>query len=51
MLVLALGPDTRPLLQASGLAAGEWELQAIRGQVSVAEHDAGTLAAMPPFPV
>lgn len=51
MLVLALGPDTQPLLQASGLAAGAWELQAIRGQVSVAEHDAGTRAAMPPFPV
>ena len=51
MLVLALGPDSKPLLQASGLPAGEWELQAIRGQVSVAEHDAGTLATMPPFPV
>lgn len=51
MLVLALGPDSKPLLQSSGLPAGEWELQAIRGQVSVAEHDAETLAAMPPFPV
>ena len=51
MLVLALGPATAPLLAASGLEAGHWELQAIRGQVSVAEHDAQTRAAMPPFPV
>ena len=49
MLVLALGPATAPLLAASGLEAGQWELQAIRGQVSVAEHDAQTRAAMPPF--
>lgn len=51
ILVLALGPDSKPLLQAIGLPAGEWELQAIRGQVSLAEHDAKTQAAMPPFPV
>ena len=51
MLVLALGPDTTALLAASGLDAAQWELQPIRGQVSVADHDAQSLAAMPPFPV
>lgn len=51
MLVLALGPDSKALLQASGLSAGDWELQAIRGQVSMAVHSAQTQAAMPPFPV
>ncbi|MDR0214904.1 MAG: FAD-dependent 5-carboxymethylaminomethyl-2-thiouridine(34) oxidoreductase MnmC [Comamonas sp.] len=51
MLVLALGPATAPLLAASSLEAGQWELQPIRGQVSVAAHDARTRAAMPPFPV
>lgn len=51
MLVLALGPENKTLLQASDMNAGLWELQAIRGQVSVAEHDAQTQAAMPPFPV
>jgi tRNA 5-methylaminomethyl-2-thiouridine biosynthesis bifunctional protein len=51
MLVLALGPATTGLLQASGLEAGQWEIQPIRGQVSVAEHTPATRAAMPPFPV
>ncbi|QXZ11357.1 FAD-dependent 5-carboxymethylaminomethyl-2-thiouridine(34) oxidoreductase MnmC [Comamonas sp. Y33R10-2] len=51
MLVLALGPTSKSLLQASGMDAGLWELQAIRGQVSVADHTTQTQAAMPPFPV
>ncbi|GGH63883.1 tRNA 5-methylaminomethyl-2-thiouridine biosynthesis bifunctional protein MnmC [Comamonas phosphati] len=51
MVVLALGPATTGLLQASGLEAGQWEIQPIRGQVSVAEHTPATRAAMPPFPV
>ena len=63
LLVLALGPKTTPLLQASGLAAGQWEIQPIRGQVSVSTHtnnsasDAtsasanSSRSAMPPFPV
>lgn len=51
MVVLALGPATTGLLLASGLDAGQWEMQPIRGQVSVAGHTPATLAAMPPFPV
>ena len=51
MLVVALGPASTTLLQASGMNAGRWELQAIRGQVSMADHTAQTQAAMPPFPV
>ena len=51
MLVLALGPASTALLAASGLPGAQWQLQPIRGQVSVAHHDAQTRAAMPPFPV
>lgn len=51
MLVVALGPDSTRLLQASGLQAGSWDIAPIRGQVSMAHHTAQTLAAMPPFPV
>ena len=51
MLVVALGPASTALLQASGLPAGDWELQPIRGQVSVADHSEASRAAMPPFPV
>ena len=51
LVVLALGPASTALLAASGLEAGGWELQPIRGQVSVAGHTARTRAAMPPFPV
>ena len=51
MLVVALGPASAALLKASGLPAGDWDMQAIRGQVSVATHDGASRAAMPPFPV
>ena len=51
MLVVALGPASTDLLHASGLSAGDWELQPIRGQVSVADHSEASRAAMPPFPV
>lgn len=51
MVLVALGPASMPLLHASGLDAGRWELQPIRGQVSLAPHTPATLAAMPPFPV
>ncbi|WP_120967322.1 FAD-dependent 5-carboxymethylaminomethyl-2-thiouridine(34) oxidoreductase MnmC [Comamonas sp. lk] len=51
MVVVALGPASTALLQASGLQAGAWEIAPIRGQVSMAAHTAQTRAAMPPFPV
>lgn len=51
MVVVALGPASKALLQASGLQAGTWEIAPIRGQVSMAAHTAQTWTAMPPFPV
>lgn len=51
MVVVALGPASTALLQASGLQSGAWEITPIRGQVSMAAHTVQTRTAMPPFPV
>ncbi|MGN1056592.1 MAG: FAD-dependent 5-carboxymethylaminomethyl-2-thiouridine(34) oxidoreductase MnmC, partial [Comamonas sp.] len=47
LAVLAAGPTTPQLWQA----AQGWRLQAIRGQITWAVHNASSAMALPPFPV
>jgi len=53
LVVLAAGTGSAALLRAvaAPAPAGQWPLQALRGQISWGQHTPASVHAMPPFPV